>query len=238
MISEQWKNGAFPEKRTLFLVLFLLISGNFFGEKVLFSMSDRAALEKLKVYEKDGKKYVRDLIKWNGYCWSRHISYLSENSKPISIKNIVTISGSLEEDLHKIYEKKDERKDLTHYFVGINIYTGEKIYKPYKRRQSKNVIVTDKNLDKPYIRLGIFTIGGKTPPKWKKVKEQIQDAASGYFGADAVIVESWEVLPFRKEDYFPITEFQYPEYVKYHCVAVAFEETAKIPEHLIYKENE
>ena len=201
-------------------------------------MSERAVLEKLKVYEHNGTKYVRDLIKWDGYCWYRHLSYLSDPTKPIEINNIVTVSRDSLRDLPKIYEEKYERKDLTEYCVGINDYTGKKMFKTYRRRQCEDVIVTDKVLDRPYIRLGTFTIGGKTPANWKKVKREIQGYASGGFGADAVIVEKWEVLPFRKEDYFPITEFQYPEYVKYHCIAVTFEETAKIPEHLIYKNNE
>jgi len=224
-------------KSILIVLFYLILCYPFLKNQVLFSMSERAVLEKLKVYEYKGTKYVRDLIIWNGYCWSRHISYLSDNSKPITMGNIFTVIKNPEIDLPKIYEEKYERKELTEYCVGINDYTGKRMFKTYRRRQSEDVIVTDKVLDRPYIRLGTFTIGGKTPANWKKVKEQIQ-ATAGHFGADAVIVEKWEVLPFRKEDYFPITEFQYPEYVKYHCIAVAFEETAKIPEHLIYKDNE
>jgi len=201
-------------------------------------MSERAVLEKLKVYEHNGTKYVRDLIIWNGYGWSRHTSTMRKGAVNITLDNIITGIGDPWEELPKIYEEEYERKDLTEYYVGINDYTGKKMFKTYRRRKSEDVIVTDKVLDRPYIRLGTFTMGGKTPANWKKVKRQIQGYASGHFGADAVIVEKWEVLSFRKEDYFPITEFQYPEYVKYHCIAVTFEETAKIPEHLIYKDNE
>jgi len=225
-------------KPQLIILFCLVLCYPFLKNQVLLSMSERAVLEKLKVYEHNGTKYVRDLIIWNGYCWSRHTSTMKKGAVNITLDNIITGIGDPREDLPKIYEENYERKDLIEYDSGINTLTGKRVNDIYRRRKSEDVIVTDKVLDRPYIRLGTFTIGGKTPANWKKVKKQIKAIAAGSFGADAVIVEKGEVLPFRKEDYFPITEFQYPEYVKYHCIAVAFEETAKIPEHLIYKNNE
>lgn len=207
---------------------------------ILLAMSFRPIeLNFQKIYVFNGKCYGKDIVYWNGYCWSRRMyriitkKYPLDYTGPYTEDDIIIDTTAPPIDIPIVYE----RKDLIYYCHRITA-DGNKLYSMYKRRRSKYVIVTDRTLDKPYVRLVQFTIGGKTPPNWKKVKKQIQDMAGGILGADAAIVEKWEILPFRQEDYFSITEFTEKEYVRYYCVAIAFEETAKIPEHLIAREKE
>ena len=59
-----------------------------------------------------------------------------------------------------------------------------------------------------------------------------------HFSVDAVIVEGWEILPFDKEKYWPITVFSDDEYVLFHCIAVAFEDSVPLTQEDLRKMRE
>ena len=174
----------------------------------------------------DGNTYVYDVISWTGSYWARDKGCVHDNglgAKPGNIGNF-----------HRTPDIEDinyERTDLVYYCSNI-LESVEKSYKGYTRRREKDIIIVEGKLDKPYVRLGTFTIAGPKPPDVKKVKDHLLTRARGVFGSDAVIVERWEILPFDKDKYWPITKFEDDEYVLFHCIAVAFEETADIPDYL------
>lgn len=190
------------------------------------------------IYIHNGKRYGKDIIYWDGN-WYRAMfrivsnDYPADYTGPYNAEDIIVDVAS--PDVEEPFDY--EHKELVIYCSKIG-KSGKKIYSIYGRRRAKEVIVTDKKLNKPYVILARFTIAGPIPPNWKKIKRHIQGTASGSLGADAVIVKNWEVLPFKREDYFPITEFKEKKYVLYHCIAVAFEETSEIPKHLICEEND
>jgi len=209
-------------KINILLILIIVIIIFMFGNNLLFSMGNRYKQK----YTYKNMIYVKDYIYWSGSYWHRDKYRLMDDSGPVNSDNIIVASGEPESvKLPPVYE----RKDLVRIFAGIDKNDGERLSEIYTRRRSEDVIVREKELDKPYVRLGTFTVGGPTPPNWKKLKEEINLDGKAFFGADAVIVQRWEVLPFKQEDYWPITEFERPEFVRYYCVAVAFEETAKLP---------
>jgi len=222
----------------MFFFLFFLIL--IIGIIAVFAMGKRPIHFK-SIYINDEKRYGKDIVYWDGH-WFRAMyrvnrgiidKYPPDYIGPYNEEDIIIDITAPNVELPTEYK----RKDLVQYCCNITS-SGKKFYKTYIRRNSKHIIVTDKELNRPYVRLAKFTVGGPTPPKWRTVKRHIQIRAAGSFGADAVLLERWEVLPFKQEDYFPITEFREKEFVRYHCLAVAFEETAEIPEHLKYVSEE
>ncbi|MDX9701464.1 MAG: hypothetical protein RBU23_00320 [Candidatus Auribacterota bacterium] len=171
---------------------------------------------------------MEDLVYWTGDHWTRASTALVPGETEIISENLIV--DLQEAELGTV---QYERKDLTRYVTNIG-KNGDKVYELYTRRDSKKIVVAEGDLNEPYVRLGTFSVAGKKPPNLRKAKQLIQRKARFHFGADAAIVENWEIVPFKQEDFFPITEFSDDEYVLYHCIAVAFEETAEIPDYLKY----
>ena len=161
--------------------------------------------------------YLRDTIRWENFYWTRKSTYYFSDDPHKKIWYMVTLPDI------KTEVKNYENRDMV--FYKDSSYDGED---PYWRRNEEKVIVTDGPLDRPYVRLGTFTVAVPKPPKWKKYKKSIK--LYGYwFTADAVKVEGWEILPFKREDFSPVTEFKSgDEYVLFHCVAVAFADTVPL----------
>ena len=191
----------------------------------------------------DGISYVYDRINWTGFNWARDKGCLTTNeSKFNSIDKGCLTTNELEltyrdiinfHDSPKIESINYERKDLVDY--SSNPTKDAKLNTRYWRRKKNKIILTEGDLDKPYIRLGTFTIAGPKPPDLNKVKKNLISTAYGKFGPDAVIVERWEILPFDKSKYWPITEFEDDEYVLFHCVAVTFEDTVPLKQEELEK---
>jgi hypothetical protein len=200
-------------------------------------MGETVDYSNIPKYPYNKKNYIKDYVYWDGYGWSRHKEYILDDSIPITKRPSDNIMISLDSDNQVDLPTQFERPDLIKLGVHTLPVSKEETYRIYKRRMDDKIIVVDDpaKLKKPYVRLGTFTVSGRVPANCKKMKKQIRAFAYGQIGADAVIVERWEVLPFKQEDYWPITTFQEPEYVRYYCIAVAFEESAEIPEEVKQK---
>ena len=213
----------------LFIVFIILMHALSIRNDVLCGMGDNSMKKKSQIYEYNGQKIVADVIYWTGDFWSRGISSLAPGIEAYNrIEDAYTSITLLDLENYRRYD----RIDLVYYCDGLN--NGFLSPSSYRREWNESKIyVTDdlKKLDKPYIKLGTFTVGGRVPSNWKKVKSKIQTKGSG-FGCDAVVVEKVETLTFKQEDYLPITEFRHPQYVLYTCVAVVYEENAYIPDYL------
>ena len=221
-----------------FIILYIML---FSGD--IFAMSGKTPKEH-KIYKPgNGNTYVYDVIRWTGYDWARDKGCLTSNeSKFNSIDKGCLTTNELEltyrdiinfHDSPKIESINYERRDLVYY--STNLSKDAKLDTRYWRRKEKKIILSENELNKPYIRLGTFTIAGPKPPDFKKVKKRILTIAYGAFAADAVIVERWEILPFDKDKYWPITEFEDDEYVLFHCVAVTFEDTVPLKQEELEK---
>lgn len=217
------KEILFPRSTFFVLLLFIIFSS------IGYSMSSKPKRILTTAYEYEGVVYVHDEVYWEDNRWNRALSYLYGDATIKTGGEVLTLIEEAE-----LGTVQYERKDLTRYVTNIG-KNGDKVYKGYKRkRDSKKIVVVEGDLSKPYVRLGTFSVAGKKPPNLRKAKQLIQRKARFHFGADAAIVENWEIVPFKQEDFFPITKFGDDEYVLYHCIAVAFEETAEIPDYLKY----
>ena len=165
------------------------------------------------------RTYLRDTVSWLKHCcWVRD-SLIYYNEDP----NKELWEHHTQADI-KTVERHYENRDLVFY---KNSSTDAE--QSYWRRKPEKVIVTDGPLDKSYIRLGTFTIALPAPPDWKKYMDRIQMDAYLHFSADAAKIERWEILPFKREDFAPVTEFKNGgKYVLYHCVAVTFADTVPL----------
>ncbi len=192
------------------------------------------------VYEENGRIFAIDEVYYDGWRWWR---------RDIDLTDFTSLSGyppytyyADELIIHDTPAPVElpivyKRPDLIFYVDAIDPLTNSIHLGRFSRRKSKNIEVYYKSINKPYVRLGKFTVSGVKPLngkeiKWQDVEELICTTAIGKFSADAVIVEGWEEVKFKQEDYWPITKFQYPTYIRFNCVAVAFKETAEIPEYL------
>ena len=174
----------------------------------------------------NGDTIIKDIIYRDGYDWTRKTYYWEDPTKPPTGENVL------------IYVRFPEPMlvDYKYYREDIIEYRGIKRLRP----KSGQIIVTEGKLDKPYVVIADFVVHGKIPPNIRKIKYLIQDNAYGILCSDAVIVNRWEVLSFKQEDYTPITEFQNPQYVRYYCTAVIFKDS--LPEEVInpkkdYRDN-
>jgi len=225
------------------LIFFITCLPFFINSGELYPMGDKH-INKKEIYHYQGVDYLKDYVYWDRTIWVREQTFVLDNTynntpeEVSEIKNYANIfnEGNIAvtyiEDSN-IYIKNNERHDLVYYCDALsdNEYISPS---SYRRKWDENKIyVTDKfdKLDKPYIKLGTFTAGGRVPANWKKVKSEIQTIASN-MGGDAVVVEKAETLTFKTKNYFPITKFQHSQYVLYTCVAVVYEENAHIPDYL------
>lgn len=194
-----------------------------------YGMGDNTITKDFQIYEYNGQKIVSDLIYWQVDSWFRATSYLLPGiDKFTALKDASTSIHSTQFENYRNYD----RIDLVYYCPGLHS-DGIIGVTSYQRKEENEIYVTDKfeDLDKPYIRLGTFTVGGRVPANWKKVKSKIKIRGAA-LGGDAVVVEKAQTLAFKKEDYLPITVFQHPQYVLYTCVAVVYEDNAYIPDYL------
>ena len=192
------------------------------------------------IYKENGHIFTVDAVYHDGYQWCRRdIDVSLFTSLPgyppytYYIDELILCKTPAPVELPNVYE----REDLIFYNYQYNPILKKMWKRPFSRRRSEKIIVTDKKFNKPYIRLGTFTQCARKPSnnkpvRWQKYKSQIQSTGYVDFGSDAVIVESWEEIEFKQEDYWPITRFQDPTFIRFNCVAVAFEETAEIPKYV------
>ena len=218
-----------------YLVLLLML---FFSYNV-YAMGKRIITYD-KEYEENGKIYVNDRVYYDKlYWWRSNIEVTNYQSLPgypphtYYFDELLVCHMPAPVELPVIYE----RPELLFYCDTYDLITGDISIERYSRRNGKEIILAYKKMEKSYTRLGTFTFSDKKPlggqeVQWDQAKEQILACATGKFAPDAVIIEGWDEVEFEQKDYWPITKFQYPTYIRFNCVAVAFKETAEIPKYL------
>ena len=224
------------------VIVFIIILALFYISENIYPMGNKH-INKKEIYNYQGVDYLKDYVYWDRTVWIREQTFVLDNTyenTPEEVSEIKEYANIFDEgniavtyiEDSNIYKKNNERHDLTYYCIGLH-QDGTIGVISYRRKDENKIYVTDKfeKIEKPYIKLGTFTAGGRVPANWKKVKSEIQPMASN-MGADAVVVEKAETLDFKKEDYLPVTKFQHPQYALYTCVAVVYEDKAYIPDYL------